>query len=116
MNCCTRKSVVTLAPPSSPQHASKQTHSLPHDRRNELVYNMTKEVWPDAWPIFYDWGAAYYTPQGCSHGTSRPDKCVNLSPAVPQGWDMELHATFNESFVKSHPFTVSLYSVDDVVL
>ena len=80
------------------------------------MYNMTKEVWPDASPIFYDWGAAYYTPQGCSHGTSRPDKCVNLSPAVPQGWDMELHATFNESFVKTHPFTVSLYSVDDVVL
>eukprot|EP01046_Picozoa_sp_COSAG06_P052330 COSAG06_NODE_8760_length_2077_cov_1.351871_2_plen_84_part_00 len=39
----------------------------------------------------------YSTPQGCSHATTRPDKCVNLSPQVPQGWDMELHATFNES-------------------
>lgn len=66
-------------------------------RKNELVYNTTIKYWPDAEPIFYDWGAAYYTPQGCSHGTARPDKCVNLSPKVPQGWDMELHATFNES-------------------
>ena len=66
-------------------------------RKNELVYNTTIKYWPDAEPIFYDWGAAYYTPQGCSHATARPDKCVNLSPQVPQGWDMELHATFNES-------------------
>ena len=85
-------------------------------RKNELVYNTTKKNWPAAEPIFYDWGSAYYSPQGCSHDTARPDKCVNLSPDVPQGWDMELHASFNESFVKDHPFTVSLYNTGDIVL
>jgi hypothetical protein len=43
-------------------------------------------------------------------------RAVNLSPEVPQGWDMELHASFNESFVTDHPFTVSLYSTGDVKL
>lgn len=44
-------------------------------RKNELVYNTTKLNWPGAEPIFYDWGSAYYAPQGCSFDFGRPDKC-----------------------------------------
>ena len=80
-------------------------------RKNELVYNLSKECWPTAEVLFYDYGSTYYTPQGCGRNTSRADKCFNLSPTVPMGFDMELHGTFEESFAKTHPFTVSLYNI-----
>ena len=82
-------------------------------RKNELVYNLSKECWPTAEPIFYDYGSTYFTPQGCGRNTSRADRCFNLSPTVPMGFDMELTGTFEESFAKKHPFTVSLYNIDE---
>jgi hypothetical protein len=89
------------------QHQAQGDMKAAVRRKNELVYNTTKRVFPGAEVIFYSYGEPWYYPFNI-----KTTCCTNLDGKIPvPGWCTEKHGTYTESFSKDVPVTLSMYEV-----
>ena len=110
-------------------------------RKNELIYNLTRDAFPLA-PLtppgsgaarkdrhgasvgptimFYDYGAAYWYPRSdkqywqtlSAPGTWTPWTPAPTAARAPAGWLISGVGTYDESFASEVPFCMSLYELD----
>ena len=76
-------------------------------RKNELVYNVTRKVFPntDVRIAFYDRGAVHWRPE------LNKTECPTPIASLPPGWCVRTGFSFQERFETSSPFTISLVRI-----
>ena len=88
-------------------------------RKNELTFNATRQLLPNALVILYAYGAVEWRP-----GTD-PTNCAQANAAaagsaaaaaglpIPKGWCVRTAYTFDERYSPEVPFSISLYELPE---